>query len=112
LVARNFTPHRSALPPAVFRDLKQRLADVQRRFGPVRIISTHRPGAVIAESGRRSKHADCRAVDFAAPAGKHAQITNWLKANHNGGVGTYSCAMNHIHIDNGAPSTLASLHRR
>ena len=83
------------------QDLKRTIAEVERRFGSVRVISTNRPGAKIAGSGRRSKHADCRAVDFTPPRGKYGQVASWLKANHNGGVGTYSCGMNHIHIDNG-----------
>ncbi|MEZ5844465.1 MAG: D-Ala-D-Ala carboxypeptidase family metallohydrolase [Hyphomicrobiaceae bacterium] len=80
--------------------LKQRLAEVGRKFGPVRIVSAHRPGARIADSGRPSYHASCRAVDFEVSGNKRAAIA-WLKANHNGGVGTYSCGMHHVHIDNG-----------
>lgn len=81
--------------------LKQRLAQIQQKFGSVRVISTHRSGARIAGSGRRSLHASCRAVDFHAPRGQHAKVVAWLKSTHGGGVGTYSCGMNHIHIDNG-----------
>lgn len=81
--------------------VKAKLAQIRAKFGPVRIVSAHRPGARIAGSGKRSYHASCRAVDFHAPRGKHSQVVRWLKANHSGGVGTYSCGMNHIHIDNG-----------
>jgi len=81
--------------------LKQRLSQIRSKFGPVRVVSTHRPGARIAGSGRRSFHSSCRAVDFHPPRGKHRAVVAWLKANHGGGVGTYGCAMNHIHIDNG-----------
>jgi hypothetical protein len=80
--------------------LKQRLSEIRARFGPVSIISSHRPGARVAGSGRRSLHADCRAVDF-KPSGNYSAVVAYLKANHNGGVGTYSCGMNHIHIDAG-----------
>ncbi len=52
-------------------------------------------------NGRASFHAPCRAVDFNSPRGKHSQVVAWLKSNHGGGVGTYSCGMHHIHIDNG-----------
>ncbi|MGI8724078.1 MAG: D-Ala-D-Ala carboxypeptidase family metallohydrolase [Methyloceanibacter sp.] len=83
------------------QDLKRTIAEIERRFGAVQVVSTHRPGAKIAGSGNRSKHADCRAVDFNPPRGKYGQVASWLKANHKGGVGTYSCGMNHIHIDNG-----------
>lgn len=81
--------------------VKAKLAQIRSKFGSVRVISTHRPGARIAGSGKRSYHASCRAVDFHAPRGKYKQVVAWLKRNHSGGVGTYSCGMHHIHIDNG-----------
>ncbi len=74
---------------------------IRSKFGPVQVISAHRPGARIAGSGKASYHASCRAVDFNPPAGRYSEVVSWLKANHNGGVGTYSCGMNHIHIDTG-----------
>jgi Peptidase M15 len=100
LVAANTTAQAartSCLPGSV----KAKLAQIRAKFGPVRIVSTHRPGARIAGSGKRSYHASCRAVDFHAPRGKYRQVVAWLKRNHSGGVGTYSCGMHHIHIDNG-----------
>lgn len=81
--------------------IKAKLGEIRQKFGPVSIVSAHRPGARIAGSGKRSYHASCRAVDFNPPKGKYAQVVAWLKANHSGGVGTYSCGMHHIHIDNG-----------
>ncbi len=81
--------------------LKTRLSQIRARFGRVRVISTFRRGARIAGSGRRSLHASCRAVDFHVPRGKYRAVVSWLKRNHFGGVGTYSCGMHHIHIDNG-----------
>ena len=81
--------------------LKQRLSQIRQKFGSVSVISTHRRGARIAGSGRRSMHASCRAVDFHPPRGQHGKVVAWLKQNHSGGVGTYSCGMSHIHIDNG-----------
>jgi hypothetical protein len=81
--------------------LKAKLNQIREKFGPVKIVSTHRPGARIAGSGKRSYHASCRAVDFHPPKGKYSEVVAWLKANHAGGVGTYSCGMHHIHIDNG-----------
>jgi hypothetical protein len=56
------------------RELKSRLAQVSQKFGQ---------------------------VDFNPPRGKYSQVASWLKANHSGGVGTYSCGMHHIHIDSG-----------
>lgn len=82
--------------------LRHTLAEVSQRFGHVQVISAHRPGARIAGSGHRSLHADCRAVDFNPPAGKYNEVVAWLASHHNGGLGTYSCGMHHIHIDNGA----------
>ncbi|MCB1519670.1 MAG: DUF882 domain-containing protein [Hyphomicrobiaceae bacterium] len=81
--------------------LASKLNQIRAKFGPVQVISTHRPGARIAGSGRASYHASCRAVDFNPPPGKYSQVVAWLKANHSGGVGTYSCGMHHIHIDTG-----------
>lgn len=82
--------------------LKTRLAQVEKRWGKVRVISTHRPGAKL-KSGRPSKHATCRAVDFVPPKGTYGAVAKWLKANHKGGVGTYSGKFHHIHIDTGKP---------
>ncbi len=86
----------SCLPSAV----KQRLAQVRKKFGPVTIVSTRRGGARIAGTGRRSKHADCRAVDFKIK--NKMRAWRWLNKNHNGGVGLYHGKCSHIHIDNGA----------
>lgn len=76
------------------------LDKIEARFGPVRAISTCRPGARIAGSGRISRHASGNAVDFEAGSRKGA-IINWLIANHKGG-GTMTYAdMSHIHVDVG-----------
>jgi hypothetical protein len=85
--------------------LRQTIEDIRHRFGPVQVMSTHRPGAKIAGTGHRSLHADCRAVDFDPPPGKYQEVVAWLKQNHHGGLGTYSCGMHHIHIDNGSPTS-------
>ena len=81
--------------------LKHRLHQMRKKFGRIRVISTYRPGARIAGSGRPSYHASCRAVDFHPPRGKYRAVVNWLRKVHKGGLGTYSCGMRHIHIDNG-----------
>ena len=76
------------------------LDKIEARFGPVKVISTCRPGARIAGSGRISRHASGNAVDFEAGSRKGA-IINWLVANHKtGGTMTYP-DMSHIHIDIG-----------
>jgi Peptidase M15 len=77
------------------------LERIESQFGAVRIVSTCRPGAVIAGSGRPSRHASGNAIDFDAPAGRKPEVVQWLIANHrSGGVMTYA-AMNHIHVDIG-----------
>lgn len=73
---------------------------IESRFGPVRIVSTCRPGAVIATSGKPSKHRNGLAIDFDAGSRK-AEIVRWLIANHHsGGTMTYR-DMSHIHVDVG-----------
>lgn len=94
--ARGATTSESCLP----KSLKTRLAQVRKTFGRIEVVSTHRPGARINGSGKTSYHANCRAVDFVPPSGKYRAVVRWLYANHEGGVGTYTC-MSHIHIDNG-----------
>jgi hypothetical protein len=80
--------------------LKQAIADVQSRFGPVEVVSTHRPGARISGTGHRSLHASCQAVDFRPARGTYGAVASYLRTNWQGGVGTYSSG--HIHIDTGA----------
>ena len=80
-------------------DLESKLSQIRSNFGPIKVVSTHRPGATIAGSGKPSYHRWCRAVDFNPPPGKYGAVVAWLHANHSGGVGTYSSG--HIHIDNG-----------
>lgn len=76
------------------------LARIESRFGPVQIVSTCRPGAVIAGSGKPSKHRYGQAIDFNAGSRKGA-IVSWLIQNHHsGGTMTYA-GMNHIHVDIG-----------
>jgi hypothetical protein len=76
------------------------LARIEDKFGSVKIISTCRPGAKIAGTGRPSRHASGNAVDFDAGSRK-GRIVRWLVANHrSGGTMTYS-GMNHIHVDIG-----------
>jgi len=76
------------------------LERIEAKFGPVRLVSTCRPGALIAGTNRLSRHASGNAVDFEAGARK-AEIVEWLIANHHeGGTMTYA-DMNHIHVDIG-----------
>jgi hypothetical protein len=76
------------------------LERIEAQFGKMQIISTCRPGAVIAGTGRRSKHASGQAVDFNAGARK-AEVVRWLISNHkSGGTMTYR-GMSHVHVDVG-----------
>jgi hypothetical protein len=87
---------RACLKPAA-RALLDR---IESEFGPVKIVSTCRPGARIASTGRMSKHASGEAIDFDAGARK-AEVVRWLIANHSsGGTMTYA-DMGHIHVDVG-----------
>jgi uncharacterized protein YcbK (DUF882 family) len=85
---------RSCLNPQT----RQLLDRVEAAFGPVQIVSTCRPGAVIAGTHHASMHRYGRAVDFNAPLGRKAAIVRWLAANNPGGTMTYA-NMGHIHMD-------------
>ncbi len=77
------------------------LGRIRSHFNNVEIVSTCRPGARIAGTGRPSKHASGQAIDFRVP-GRKAEVVRWLIANHkNGGTMTYH-DMDHIHVDVGA----------
>ncbi len=90
------TASRGCLQPAA----AALLARIEQQFGPVKVISTCRPGARIAGSGKPSKHGFGLAVDFDAGGRKQA-IVAWLRANHtSGGTMTYA-RMSHIHVDIG-----------
>jgi uncharacterized protein YcbK (DUF882 family) len=66
----------------------------------MQLISTCRPGARIAGSGRISRHASGNAIDFSA-RGRKGAVVRWLIANHKrGGTMTYS-NMSHVHVDIG-----------
>lgn len=76
------------------------LTRIEQRFGPVHVVSTCRPGATIAGTGRPSRHASGNAVDFTA-GGRKVQIVKWLVENHrSGGTMTYP-GLDHIHVDIG-----------
>jgi hypothetical protein len=88
---------RSCLTPAA----QALLGRIEAQFGRVQIVSTCRPGATIAGTGHRSKHATGEAIDFQVPGGKKAEVVRWLMANHkSGGTMTYR-DMGHVHVDVG-----------
>jgi hypothetical protein len=87
---------RGCLTPAA----RALLGRIESQFGAMQIISTCRPGARIAGSGRISRHASGNAIDFSAGSRKGA-VVRWLIANHkSGGTMTYS-NMSHVHVDIG-----------
>jgi hypothetical protein len=102
LATRSFTNYaspgtsRGCLTPAA----RALLGRIEAQFGRVQIVSTCRPGARIAGTGRISRHASGNAVDFNA-GGRKGEVVRWLIANHKaGGVMTYA-GMSHIHVDIG-----------
>jgi uncharacterized protein YcbK (DUF882 family) len=101
LIAAAALPASAAHAECMPGSLRSILSQIRAKFGPVQVVSTHRPGARIAGSGKPSYHASCRAVDFHPPRGKYRAVLAWLKNHHSGGIGTYSCNMHHIHIDTG-----------
>lgn len=91
----------SASSSCLTSEARALLGRIRSKFGDVEIISTCRPGARIATSGRPSKHASGQAVDFRVP-GRKKEVVNWLINNHHsGGTMTYS-DMDHIHVDVGS----------
>lgn len=85
-------------------ETRSTLARLEATFGPVKVVSTCRPGAVIAGSRRPSLHRYGMAVDFVPPGGRRGDVIRWLHANNRGMVITYS---RHIHFDTGAYRSLA-----
>ncbi len=76
------------------------LERIEGQFGAMQVISTCRPGARIAGTGRISRHASGNAIDFNA-GGRKGEVVRWLIANHKaGGIMTYA-GMSHIHVDIG-----------
>jgi len=80
-------------------DTRALLSRFEARFGSVKVISTCRPGAVIAGSGRPSQHRYGKAVDFMPNPGQRGAMLAWLRSNANGAVITYGSG--HIHFDTG-----------
>lgn len=86
-------------------DLKEVVASVSARFGPVSIQSTHRPAAMNRRKGgaRNSLHIACRAIDFRVRA-KKGGVMAFLKSRPEvGGLKVYPNGI--IHIDNGERRT-------
>lgn len=90
------TASRGCLIPAA----RALMARIEAQFGPMQVISTCRPGAVVAGTGHPSRHRYGAAVDFVA-GDRKAAVVAWLVQNHmSGGTMTYSSSP-HIHVDIG-----------
>lgn len=82
--------------------LRSLLSTIESQYGPVQVISTHRPGARIAGTHHASLHASCRAVDFHPAKGRYREVLAYLQNNWDGGIGTYSGTLHHLHVDVGS----------
>ena len=76
------------------------LSRIEQKFGRMQLVSTCRPGARIAGTGRISRHASGNAIDFHA-GGRKGAVVHWLIANHRGGGTMTYPRMSHIHVDVG-----------
>ena len=76
------------------------LSRIEQKFGRMQLVSTCRPGARIAGTGRTSRHASGNAIDFHA-GGRKGAVVQWLIANHRGGGTMTYARMSHIHVDVG-----------
>jgi hypothetical protein len=86
-------------------NLKEVLASVSARFGPVSIQSTHRPTAMNRRKGgaRNSLHIACRAIDFRVRAARSGVMAFLRSRPEVGGLKVYRNGI--IHIDNGERRT-------
>jgi len=76
--------------------VKAKLAHIERHYGKVTVISAYRKNARIAGTGKRSHHADCKAVDFHVRGNKQGAI-RWLWKQP-GEVIVYRGHFHHIHV--------------
>lgn len=106
--AHAFSTSRACLPGSV----KAALSQLDSQFGRIQVISTHRPGARIAGSGRISLHASCRAADFRPPPGRYRAVVAYLRNNFGGEVITYRGPNAHIHIGDRGGAMYASAARK
>jgi hypothetical protein len=77
--------------------IRAALARVDQACG-IKIISTHRPGAMIAGTKHPSMHATCRAADFTSRdyACVYRELADWP-----GKLSTDAGRIGHVHIDDG-----------
>lgn len=89
-------------------DTRAVLDRAEAHFGVTfKLVSTCRPGAIIAGTHHVSEHAHGRAVDLMAPRGtSKAAVVKWLYANAPGVTMIYR-GMAHVHFDTGSYHKLA-----
>jgi uncharacterized protein YcbK (DUF882 family) len=87
--------------------LKIALTKVAKKFGPVRVHSTHRWPLENKRKGGKPKsyHLTCRAVDFSVKGGSPKEIKNYLKSMWEVGGYSYYPHQNFFHIDTGPRRT-------
>lgn len=86
-------------------ELRWALMKISRKFGPVRVHSTHRwPLENLRKGGKkRSYHLSCRAIDFSVP-GKPSEVKAYIRSLPE--IGGYSYyPRGFYHIDNGPRRT-------
>ncbi|MEM9278361.1 MAG: D-Ala-D-Ala carboxypeptidase family metallohydrolase [Pseudomonadota bacterium] len=86
-------------------ELKIALNKISRKFGPIKVHSTHRWPLENARKGgkKRSYHLTCRAVDFSVP-GNPSEVKAYIRSLWE--VGGYSYyPRGFYHIDNGPRRT-------
>lgn len=83
------------------------LEEAEAHFGVTfKLVSTCRPGAIIAGTNHPSEHRYGKAVDLLPPRGMKAAIVRWLYA-HAPGVTMVYRTMPHVHFDTGPYHKLA-----
>jgi hypothetical protein len=89
-------------------DTRALLEQAEAHFGVTfTLVSTCRPGAVIAGTNHPSEHRYGKAVDLLVPRGtSKAEVVKWFYAHARGVIMTYA-RMKHVHFDTGPYHTLA-----
>ena len=87
--------------------LKIAITKVAKKFGPVRVHSTHRWPLENKRKGGKSKsyHLTCQAVDFSVQGGSSQAVKSYLKSMWEVGGYSYYAGGNFYHIDSGPRRT-------
>ncbi len=87
--------------------LKIALTKIAKKFGPIRVHSSHRWPLENKRKGGKSKsyHLTCRAVDFSVQGGSPQAIKSYIKSLWEVGGYSYYPRGNFFHIDTGPRRT-------